>query len=123
MRRRCQRRVVGMKIVAHGQGRPATPIAPDAVASIAPQPAVRYDRDPPPCRGPGCFACTTNPNFGKVEYFARRGLTRWWWRARVFCPTGNGRRDVVTITVRVQMRWLAAFLIQPSHDQSGERKQ
>src|SRR5262249_46905404 len=25
--------------------------------------------------GLGCFACTTNPNFGKVEYFRREGLT------------------------------------------------
>src|SRR5262249_54347610 len=30
-----------------GDSRPATPFAPDAVASIAPQPAVRDDRDPP----------------------------------------------------------------------------
>jgi hypothetical protein len=33
--------------------RPATPTAPDAVASIAPQPAVRDDRDPPLVLGQG----------------------------------------------------------------------
>src|SRR5690348_6010375 len=34
-------------------GRPATSVAPDAVASIAAWPAVRYDRDPPLVSGQG----------------------------------------------------------------------
>ena len=42
-----------------------------------PQPGPRfvttYDR---PFRGPGCFACTAKPNFGKVECFCSTGLTR-----------------------------------------------
>src|SRR3954454_16259256 len=34
---------------------------------------------------PGWATHTPFPNFGKVEYFCRKGLTRW----RVFCPTGS----------------------------------
>jgi hypothetical protein len=86
------------KALAHGaperDSRPANAsIAPDAVASIAPQPAVRDDRDPPLFVGPGCFACTTNPNFGKVEYFCGEGLTSGGevFCAQVFCPTGTGQ--------------------------------
>jgi hypothetical protein len=71
------------------QGRPAIPIAPDAVASIATLPAVRDDRDPPLSR-PGWFVCTVNQNFGKVEYFWRGGLTGEVGELRgVFCPTGD----------------------------------
>jgi hypothetical protein len=44
------------KAIAHGQSRPATLIAPDAVASIAPQPAVRDDRDPPLVSGQGALS-------------------------------------------------------------------
>jgi len=56
MRTRCRRRVVGAKAVAHGQSRPATLIAPDAVASIAARPAVRDDRDPPLVSGQGVLS-------------------------------------------------------------------
>src|SRR6266702_4873071 len=44
------------KAVAHGQSRPATLIAPDAVASIAARPAVRDDRDPPLVSGQGVLS-------------------------------------------------------------------
>ncbi|MGY4504529.1 hypothetical protein ACVWYH_008486 [Bradyrhizobium sp. GM24.11] len=45
----CRRR----EAIAHGRSRPAMPLAPDAVASIATQPAVRADRDPPLVSGQG----------------------------------------------------------------------
>jgi hypothetical protein len=53
MPRRCRHRVVGTKAIAHSRSRPAMPVMPDAVASIAPQPAVRDDRDPPLVTGQG----------------------------------------------------------------------
>ncbi|MGX1323363.1 hypothetical protein AB7M17_006816 [Bradyrhizobium sp. USDA 377] len=53
MRRRCRRRVVGAKAIAHGESRPAMPVTPDAVTSIAARPAVRDDRDPPLVSGQG----------------------------------------------------------------------
>ena len=45
----CRRR----KAIAHGRSRPAMPVTPDAVASIAARPAVRDDRDPPLVSGQG----------------------------------------------------------------------
>jgi hypothetical protein len=53
MRRRFRHRVAGTKAIAHSQSRPAMPIVPEAVASIAAQPAVRDDRDPPLVSGQG----------------------------------------------------------------------
>src|SRR5262249_53269703 len=80
MRRRCQRRVITRKplLTEHplGDSRPATHLAPDAVASIAPQPGVGTCRAPAFLLGLGFFAYATNPNLGKVEFFCDGGLTK-----------------------------------------------
>ena len=51
-------------------------LAHDAAASTAPRSAARDDVRPPLFAGSGWPTHTSKPNFGKVEYFWRRGLTR-----------------------------------------------
>ncbi|BAC52152.1 blr6887 [Bradyrhizobium diazoefficiens USDA 110] len=73
--------------VSGSQGLPALP-APcraDAAASTAARLAKRDDTRSPLKVKPGWATHTTNPNFGKVEYFCRGGLTA----LRVFCPSGK----------------------------------
>jgi hypothetical protein len=63
--------------VSGSQGLPALP-APrvhDAAASTATRFAYRNDVRSPLKVEPGWPTHTTNPNFGKVEYFRKRGLT------------------------------------------------
>jgi uncharacterized NAD(P)/FAD-binding protein YdhS len=55
--------------------RPAIPLAPDAVASIAAQPAVRDDRDPPLVSGQGVSLVRKIRNSVKWNVFDRQGLT------------------------------------------------
>jgi hypothetical protein len=75
MRRRCRHRVVGTKAIAHSRSRPAMPIAPDAVASIAAQPAVRDDRDPPLVSGQDVLSVRSIRNSVKWNIL-RGGLDR-----------------------------------------------
>jgi len=55
--------------------RPALSLAPDAAASTATRLAKRDDTRSPLKDEPGWATHTTNPNFGKVEYFCDGGLT------------------------------------------------
>jgi hypothetical protein len=48
------------------------------LASTAARPACRDDRDTPLFLGPECAHYPPIPNFGKVEYFCHRALTRGW---------------------------------------------
>ena len=61
--------------IAHGQSRPAIPITPDAVASIAPQPAVRDDRDPPLVSGLG-VSCVRQIRNSVKRNISRAGLDK-----------------------------------------------
>ncbi len=60
---------------SRGSSRPARkkpPLTPPASTATRPAFVTTYDR---PFRGLGWPTHTTNPNFGKVEYFRKRGLT------------------------------------------------
>ncbi|MBB4366395.1 hypothetical protein GGD65_007467 [Bradyrhizobium sp. CIR18] len=74
--------------------RPAMLLAPDAVASIAPRPAVRDDRDPPLVSGQGGL-CVRQIRISVKWNILAGGLDR---RSReigrVFCPTGEGAPNV-----------------------------
>jgi len=52
-----------------------------------PQPGPRFERlaNRPSSSGRAAATYAAIPNFGKAEYFLKKGLTGW----RVFCPTGS----------------------------------
>ena len=62
---------------------------------------VRDDRDTPLFLGPGCAHYPPIPNFGKEEYFTRRGLTEGWGVLPVGQREGlirRGERSLPTMT-------------------------